>query len=105
MRPTKLSYTATGAVASQAVPVDVYTSAAEFGLQLTTTGVAVSVQATTDNVFDSAVTPNWFALTSTAFTSATSSVQGSHNVPVRAFRLNPSGAGTFSLTVVQQGTR
>lgn len=105
MLPTVLSFTATGAATSQWVPTDIYVPNSLYTLQLTSTGQTCSVQGTVDNPYATG-TLNAFALTATSLTSATGTLTvASHSLPVRAFRLNAAGAGTFSLTIVQQGTQ
>ena len=105
MRPTVLSFTATGAASSQWVPTDIYVPNSLYALQLTSTGMKVSVECTVDNPYTTSTAAlASFAPTATALTSATSlQVNASHTTPVRAFRLTATGAGTFGLTIVQQG--
>jgi hypothetical protein len=105
MRPTVLSFTATGAVSSQWVPVDIYVPNSLFALQLTSTGQTCSVQCTVGDPYTTGTLAS-FAPTATALTSATGTqVNATHSTPVRAFRLSAAGAGTFGLTIVQQGTQ
>lgn len=105
MRPTVLSFTATGAGSSQWVPVDIYVPNSLYTLQLTSTGAKVSVEATVDDPYTTG-TLNAYAPTATALTSATGTlVVASHSLPTRAFRLTATSAGTWGLTVVQQGTK
>lgn len=104
MRPTVLNFTATGSSASAWVPVDTYVPAAQFAMVLRTTGNAVSAEMTYDDPFATSV-PLAIPVTATNMASATTTQVATHMTPVRAFRLNASAAGTYSLTIVQQGTK
>lgn len=105
MRPTVLSFTATGAASSNWVPTDIYVPNSLYSLQLTSTGMKVSVDCTVDDPFTTGTLAS-FAPTATALVSATGTqVNATHSTPVRAFRLTTTGAGTFGLTIVQQGTQ
>lgn len=105
MRPTVLSFTATGAVASQWVPTDIYVPNSVYGLQLTSTGQSCTVQYTLDDPYTTG-TLNAYSVTATSLVTATgTAVAATVTTPARAFRLNPAGAGTFALTIVQQGTK
>ena len=104
MRPTVLNFTATGSGNSAWVPVDTYVPAAQYALVLRTTGNSVSTEMTYDDPFATSA-PLAIPVTATNLASATTTQFATHMTPVRAFRLNASAAGTYSLTIVQQGTQ
>jgi hypothetical protein len=101
MRPQTLTFTATAAGQSQWVPVDAYVPNAVHGVQLTSTGVAATVQGTYNNPF-ATTTPAAFTV-STSLAAVTGVSQAAVTLPVRAFRIDASGAGTFVLDLTQQG--
>ena len=101
MRPT--SVTVSSATSSAWIPVDYTQANFTLGLQVVQTGTATwSVQCTSDNIFDSTVTPAAIAAPSPMDTGTTNEI-GNLTVPVSAVRLNVSSwtSGDVTLTVVQ----
>jgi len=103
MRPISYTFTATAAGSSNWLPVDAYVPNAIYGLKVTSTGAGCQVEGTYDNVF-ATTTPYGFVL-STAFQALTTTTAGAVTLPVRAFRITASAAGTFGLVITQQGTQ
>lgn len=113
MRPSTVTVTGTGN--STPLPVDRYVPNDSYGLVLNGTGAGAgtaTVQYTYDDVFNPAVTPNWFSTQTPAnlVGAAAGSIQENsfQSGPVSAFRISAAGAGAgdiWSLTVTQQGTR
>lgn len=99
-----VSLTATGQ--STAIPVNFHGSGnIPIGIVLDFTTVAAvgtaSAEFTFDDIFDSTVTPTWFAFSDLSGKSATA--QGVEQMPCRAVRLNVTAytSGTISMRVMQ----
>ncbi len=105
MRPTSVTVTRAGSGASSAwIPVDHYRQNFNLGIQVDVTAGTPTwkVETTSDNIFDSSVTP--IAVTAAApLDTGTTDETGSITVPVRAVRLTLSADGTCKMTVVQGG--
>jgi len=102
MRPTSVTVSATGS--SAWIPVDHTQNGFLLGLQVIVSGGASLtwvVQVTSDDIFDSTVTPTAITAPAPMDTGTTSEV-GSLAIPVRAVRLNATvTSGTATLTVIQ----
>lgn len=102
MRPT--SVTVTNAQTSAWIPVD-YTQA-NFNLGIlvdVTSGTPTwNVQITMDDIFNSAVTPTAVTVpASTGLETGTTDEVGNITIPCRAVRINQTGTGVSTMTVVQ----
>ncbi len=100
MRPT--SVTVTNAASSAWIPVNYRQNNFNVGIQVdVTSGTPTwAVQVTSDNVFDSTVTP--IAITAAApLDTGTTDEYGNITVPVRAVRLTQTGTGVSVMTVIQ----
>lgn len=100
MRPTTISQTGAGSTA--AIPLDIY-GQFNVGIACVVDGtVNYDVQLTWDDVQNPAVTPTWFD--DAALAGETTSQYGGITTPCRAVRLTVnSGAGTVTMTVIQEG--
>ena len=102
MRPTSVTNTATGV--SAWIPVD-YTQA-NFNLGITvdvSAGATLTwvVEVTSDDIYDSSVTPTAFTAPAPLDTGTTDEV-GNITIPIRAVRLNTTiTSGTAKMTIVQ----
>ena len=102
MRPIRLSQTGSGTT-TNAIPMDVYLTPFNVGIGVDVSGtVNFTVQHTFDNIFDSAVTPNWYD--HPVLQSLTIDVDGNYAFPVSAVRLKVnSGSGEAKFRVIQAG--
>lgn len=88
--------TVTGVAASPALPIDYHTDASQDGIFVKPgAGATVTVQATSDNVLDPAVTPVWVDL-GAPFAGATANVAGVLPFACVALRLNQTVGATLS---------
>ena len=104
MRPQSASVT--GVAASAALPLDPYTDGYGDGIYLNIgAGCTASVQVTPDDVFNPAITPNWYACGVAGLTAQTAGlVSGSLIIGAKAVRLNQTaGAGTSTIQTVTRG--
>lgn len=102
MRPVRI--TVTGVADSAPIPLDLYLTPFNVSLAVEVTGdITYSVQWTTDDIYNTAVVPVWFAAAAN-LTAATDNQVASLVSPVTAVRLsNSAGTGSAKLTVAQAG--
>lgn len=86
---------------SAVVPMDHRAQFFNVGIQVVVSATATfNVQATLDDIYNTALTPTWFNLTN--FTAGTANVLGNLTIPVAAIRLNTSAnTGTVTMTLLQ----
>lgn len=106
MRPVTVSVT--GAGSSALVPLDIYTNASKVALGVKVSGTVNStIQHTFDDIYDSAFTAagaTWYPNDDPLLVALTANQNGNYMFIPRACRiLQNSGAGTTTLTVVQNG--
>ena len=100
MRPT--SVTVTNAASSAWIPVNYRQNSFNVGIQVdVTSGTPTwAIQVTSDNIFDSTVTPTAITAPAPLDTGTTDEV-GNLTIPIRAVRLTQTGTGVSVLTVIQ----
>lgn len=99
-----ITRTLSAAGTSTAIPMDTYSDPFNVGVAVVMTGtLTYSVEHTFDDIFNSAVTPTWFA--NTGLSAKTTSSDGNYAYPVRAIRLNITSftSGSATMTVIQAG--
>ena len=102
MRPSSVTLTATGN--SAWIPVDNHQANFNVGIQVAVSAGASltwTVQLTSDNVFDSSVTPTAITAASPLDTGTTSEISNI-SIPCRGIRLTATiSSGTATMTVIQ----